>query len=81
MPNWEAESLGAAPVASWQCDKGDCREGSGRQYRAPGSAGDDLRDAALAHLRITGHPVTFDRGTSELLTPLATRPAATEGER
>jgi hypothetical protein len=79
VARWEVESLGVSPVASWRCER--CDGGSGQQYRAPGSAGDDLRDAAISHGRITGHAVTFGRGTEELLTPLATAPAATEGER
>jgi hypothetical protein len=79
VPNWEVESLGGARVASWHCER--CTARSVLLYRDAGDDGAGLRNAAISHLKITGHAVTFDRGTTELLTPLATEPAATEGER
>jgi hypothetical protein len=32
-----------------------------------GSAGDDVRDQAIEHHRVTGHAVIFTRGTMEFI--------------
>lgn len=56
------------PVASWSCDHPFCRAGTPPfTPRAPHSAADDVRDAALEHARSHGHMVTFYRGTAQRL--------------
>jgi hypothetical protein len=63
---------GPLPVASWSCRT--CTAGSGELYRHTEAAADgsDVRDAAMAHLRAGGHPVTYRKGTVEDLEPMAT---------
>lgn len=61
---------GPLPTAIWRCQ--NCPARCDEVYRSPGSAGDDVRDEAIGHLRTTGHAVTFWRGTAEAFQPLAT---------
>jgi len=77
VPRWEAESLGLALTEEWHCER--CAERSPSQYRQPGDTA--LRDTAVGHLKATGHAVTYNRGSTELITPLATEPTGNEGER
>lgn len=58
-------NVGPTPFVSWHCDRCDC--GSGSVILAAGSAGDDVRDAAIEHTRTVGCTVTFIRGTVEML--------------
>jgi hypothetical protein len=62
--------FGPQPVASWRCETCDC--GSGEQFRDRPTGGTEFRDAAAEHLRLTGHAVSFYRGTREDLIPLRT---------
>jgi hypothetical protein len=73
MSGWEVTSTGPAQMASWLCEP--CDAGSGVQFTGPGEA-DQLRQEAADHLRLTGHQVSFARGTIEILNPLATQAPA-----
>jgi len=62
-----ATPYGRLPFARWQCQECDAYGHS----TAPGAA-DAFRELAASHVRSTGHQVDYQRGTTEMIVPLAT---------
>ena len=74
MSGWEVSSSGLAHFASWRCETCDCGSGNRFVTRLTGKPGDaeEIRQAAVDHLKRLGHQVSFSRGMAEVLSPLAT---------
>jgi len=74
VASWEvAAPAGCLPEARWWCHV--CGVGTDWTHVGSGDrlpSAEDLRTAAVEHVRKTGHRVLFRRGTSEEFTALAT---------